>query len=97
MRVAVYISDDILSHLPLYCRNIDLAQLRIETLFTQFGHTVVHNRVYAKGEHLFIQNMDVAVIVSARYPEKLIKKIPYKTLVISIDRGDISLHNAVRG
>lgn len=97
IRIGIFISSDISSHLPLYCRDIKLVQFRIEALFAQFGHPVIHNQIYDDEDPILAPNMDLAVLVAAHYPEILAARIPCKTIVISLDRGDISLHKAVRG
>jgi hypothetical protein len=81
------------ARLPLYCRDIALAQARIASLFRT--HDVIHNRVYALADAIHSPKVDLVVLVTVNYP-KLAARIPGNVLVISVDGGDICLHDVVR-
>jgi len=90
---AIFVSQDVAARLPLYCRDITLAQARIANLFRT--HDVVHNRVYALSDGIHSPKVDLVVLVTVCYP-RLAARIPGNVLVISVDDGDISLYDVVR-
>ena len=90
---AIFVSQDVAAQLPLYCPNIELAQARIASLFRT--HDVVHNRVYALTDAICSPRVDLVVLVTVTYP-RLATRIPGNVLVISVDGGDICLHDVVR-
>jgi hypothetical protein len=88
------VSLDIHERLPLYCRNIALAQARIASLFRT--HVVVHNRVYGPLDVMGSGPVDLVVLVVVDYPQRLVDRIPCKVFVIALNDGDISLYDVVR-
>ena len=97
MRVGLFISTDIKPNLPLYCRDMSLVQSRLEHAFIAFGYAVVHNRIYSDKELMYAsRDIDIVVLVSSKYPDKIVSQLHRKTLVISCDCRDISLYKAIR-
>jgi len=92
--VGIFVSEAIVPFLPLYCRSVALAQARIAALFRNY--CVIHNRVYAPTEVMGSNPVDLVVLVTVNFPERLVARIPGKTLVIAVDDGDISLYDVVR-
>jgi len=91
---AIFVSRDILSRLPLYCRDLALAQARIACLFRT--HSIVHNQLYAKSDMMRSFPVDLVVLVTVDYPYRLVDRIPFPTIVIAMNDGDISLYDVVR-
>jgi len=91
---AIFVSQDILSRLPLYCRNLALAQARIACLFRNY--TVVHNRVYAPADVMRSGPVDLVVFVTVDYPYRLVERLPTRAFVIAVNNGDVSLYDVVR-
>lgn len=96
LKIGIYVSRDVASNLPLYCRDITLAQERIECYFRRAGHTVVHNKVYSSTDVMSTGHVDMVVLVSPSPPSHIVKCIPFKTLTVCVDGGDVSLYEAVR-
>jgi len=96
LKIGIYVSSDVVCELPLYCRNLDVAQRRIENLCVRAGHHVVHNKVYAPMQLMYSGEVDLIILVCTFEPTRLIELMPHPTLIISPIGGDIDLYDAVR-
>ena len=96
LKIGIYVSVAVASKLPLYCRDIVVAQERIELYFRRAGHTVVHNKVYSSTDVMSTGHVDMVVLVSPSPPSHIVQSIPFKTLTVCIEGGDVSLYDAVR-
>jgi len=94
-RTAILISDEIRGSLPLYCKSMQLAEKRVESVLTQLGADVVHVKTYDLHEPMTCPLVEIVVVVSLQTPHHLIKQIQVRFILVNLE-SKMTLYEALR-